>query len=63
MTLEVLAPLLVPVGLAAIPPKQPGARQVAAQVAEEAQNVGAADVLLGVQSQIEVDATAVRRDD
>ena len=59
MTLEVLAPLLVPVGLAAIPPKQPGARQVA----EEAQNVGAADVLLGVQSQIEVDATAVRRDD
>ena len=59
MTLEVLAPLLVPVGLAAIPPKQPGARQVT----EEAQNVGAADVLLGVQSQIEVDATAVRRDD
>ncbi len=45
------------------PTKAARDREVAAQVTEKPQNVGASDVLLGVQSQIEVDTAAVRRDD
>ena len=63
MTLEVLVHLLVPVGFATIPQEQQGARQVAAEVTEKTQNVGASDVPLGVQNQIEVDAAAVGRND
>ncbi len=50
MTLQVVAHLLVSVGFAAIPQEQQGASQVAAQMTEKPQNVGASDILLGVQS-------------
>ena len=63
MTLEVFPHLFLPVGFTPIPQKQQGTRQVTAQVTEKPQYVGASDVLLGVERQIEVDAAAMRRND